>query len=205
MKKSVIWAFLVSLLFIAPVAVAADEDIVKLVDDAAQRVLARFNSSKDEFKAHPERIHDAVQDLVRPHFDLDKLTKSSMGKYWHRASATERGAVVRAFSELLIRTYGVALLNYSGKPIEYGEAQRSKDNLRIKVPSKVTAASGSVVEIVYFLHKPGKSWLVYDVKLEGISLAVNYRNIFANEIKAGGMLGLVARLEKNNKALVKAN
>ncbi|KHF26563.1 hypothetical protein BOV90_01945 [Solemya velum gill symbiont] len=202
MKKSLIWSFLVSLLFIAPVTMAADEDVIKVVDDAAQKVLKRFESRKDELKAHPERIHDAVADLVKPHFDFNALTQSAMGKHWRRASSADKRSVVKAFSELLIRTYGSALLNYSGKPIEYGEARRSKDNLRVLVPSKVTTASGSLVTIDYILHKPGRAWLVSDVKIEGISLAANYRTSFANEIRSGGVTGLVAKLEERNKALV---
>ncbi len=202
MKKSVIWTFLIALLFFPPFAVAADEEVVKLVDDAAQKVLLRFESRKEELKAHPERIHDAVVDLVKPHFDFDALTQSAMGKHWPRSSTAEKNAVVKAFSELLIRTYGSALLNYSGKPIEYGEARRSNDNLRVLVPSKVTTASGSLVTIDYILHKPGRSWLVSDVKIEGISLAANYRTSFANEIRTGGVQGLVAKLEERNRALV---
>ena len=70
--------------------------------------LDRFKSRQSELKKHPERIHDAVADLVRPNFDFEKMTESAMGKYWRKATASEKKSVVSEFSELLIRTYGSA-------------------------------------------------------------------------------------------------
>jgi phospholipid transport system substrate-binding protein len=40
---------------------------------------------------------------------------------------------------------------------------------------------------------------VYDIVIENISLVVNYRDQFNNEIKQNGMDGLIKRLAEKNK------
>lgn len=201
MKSVISWVSMLMLLLVAPGTMAADEDVVKMVKSTADKVLQRFNSRESDLKAHPERIHDAIADVIKPHFDFDAMTQSAMGKYWRTASASEKTEVAAVFGELLIRTYGSALLNYSGKPIEYGEAKRSKDNARILIPSSVTASSGSVVPIDYILHQVNSKWKVSDVKIEGISLSANYRTSFASEIRKSGIAGLIAKLKERNKSL----
>lgn len=179
---------------------ADDADIVSLMQTATDQVLQRFYAREDELKANPNRIYDAVQDLVKPHFDFEEMTRSSMGRHWSSATSAQQKQLVNEFSELLIRTYGVALLNYSGKPIDYAAPRRSQDNKRVMVSSKVTALSGNVVPIDYRLHRINNQWRVYDVAIEGISLVTNYRTTFANEVRAGGVEGLINRLVERNRS-----
>ena len=178
---------------------AADEEIRALAKEVSDKILARTAARRDELRAHPERLSDALGDLINPYFDFPAMTQSAMGKYWPRASASEQGAITKEYTKLLIRTYGAAVLNYSGKPIEYGQPKRSKDGKRVEVPSEVTPASGQPVSIDYRMHEVGGKWMVYDVKIDGISLIANYRTSFANEIRKGGMNGLIAALKEKNR------
>lgn len=200
MKFLSLFLFSCALLVAAP-AHADDADIVKQIQRATDQVLQRFYAREDELKAHPNRIYDAVQDVVKPHFDFEEMTRSSMGRHWASASAQQQQQLVKEFSELLIRTYGVALLNYSGKPIEYGTPRRSQDDKRVMVSSTVTALSGNTVPIDYKLHQVNGKWRVYDVVIEGISLVTNYRTTFTNEIRTGGVDGLIKRLVERNRSI----
>lgn len=178
---------------------AADEQIRALAKEVSDKILARTAKRRAELRAHPERLPDALGDLVNPYFDFSSMTSSAMGKYWPRASSSEKSVITREYSKLLIRTYGAAVLNYSGKPIDYGKPKRSKDGKRVEVPSTVTPASGKTISIHYRMHQVGSKWMVYDVKIDGISLIANYRTSFANEIRKGGMNGLVSALKSKNK------
>lgn len=182
-------------------AQAADEDIVKLVQDAAEKVLAKFKSREAELKEHPERIYDAVGYLVKPHFDFAAMAQSAMGKHWKKASASQKKKITSEFSELLIRSYGSALLSYSGKPIQYAEPRRSKDGKRVMVSSTVEPNRGKPIDIDYKLHQSGGKWKVYDVIISGITLVTNYRKSFATEISKSGIDGLIKSLHNRNQAL----
>ena len=44
-----------------------------------------------------------------------------------------------------------------------------------------------------------KKWMVYDVKIDGISLVTNYRSTFATEIRNDGMDKLIENLSTRNQ------
>jgi phospholipid transport system substrate-binding protein len=199
--KQLISSLLITLALFLPIgqAQAADQEIRALVMEVSDKILKRTAARRDELRKHPERLSAVLGDLVNPYFDFRAMTQSAMGKYWPRASASEQNLITQEYTKLLIRTYGAAVLNYSGKPIEFGQPKRSKDGKRVEVPSKVTPASGQPVSIDYRMHQVGDKWMVYDVKIDGISLIANYRTSFASEIRKGGMSGLVAALKEKNR------
>ena len=184
-----------------PVIGATDDEILNRMQGAVDKVLARVTSQRAELEQHPERIHDSVADLITPYFDFAAMTESAMGKYWPRTDASKRAEVVSEFTELLIRTYGSAVFKYSGKPIDYEPLRWSSDHQRALVPTKVEPLSGPPVPIEYKLHEVGGDWMVYDVEIDNISLVTNYRSTFANEIRSGGVDGLIAKLRNRNQEL----
>jgi len=183
-----------------PAQANTDQDILGLVQTTADQVLSRVMERRDELEQHPELVGPAVSDLVVERFDFEAMTQSAMGKYWPRSEPAQRDQVVSEFQALLIRTYGAALLRYSGKPIEYGTLKWSKDGKRALVPTKVEPSAGPAVPIDYKLHQVAGAWKVYDVVIDNISLVTNYRSTFANEIRNGGVDGLIRKLRARNQA-----
>ena len=139
----------------APLQAGDDEETLRKARDVTDRVLQRFNSRRAELKANPGRIPAVIADIIKPVFDFSSMASSAMGRHWRKAS------------NLLMRTYGLALLNYTGKPVEYGGPQRSSDNKRVVIPSTVVPASGRPISIRYYMKLQGGEWRVYDVKVEG--------------------------------------
>jgi phospholipid transport system substrate-binding protein len=180
---------------------ATDDDItLRKAQDLTDRVLKRLKSRRSELKSHPDRIPGAVDDIVRSTFNFTAMTSSAMGKHWRTASSSQKKRVTDAFGTLLIRTYGLALLNYTGKPVEYGKPQRSKDNKRVVIPSKAFSSTGRPVSIRYYMSKSGANWSVYDVKIDGVSLMTNYRENFNTKIRKGGIDGLIQSLKRRAAA-----
>jgi len=181
-------------------AASDDEITLRKAQDLTDRVLKRLKSRNSELKSHPDRIPGAVGDIVRSTFDFSAMTSSAMGKHWRKASPSQKKRVTKAFGDLLIRTYGLALLNYTGKPVEYGKPQRSKDNKRVVIPSKAFPSSGRPLSIRYYMNHSGGQWRVYDVKIDGVSLMANYRENFSIEIRKGGIDGLIKSLGRRAAA-----
>jgi len=48
------------------------------------------------------------------------------------------------------------------------------------------------------MHNNGKSWKVYDITVEGISLVLTYRSEFDAVVKQEGIDGLIKRLTQKN-------
>jgi phospholipid transport system substrate-binding protein len=57
------------------------------------------------------------------------------------------------------------------------------------------------VQIDYNLEKLDSGWKVYDVSVAGISLITNYREQFAQEVRNGGIDGLINSIAAKNKSL----
>ena len=60
--------------------------------------------------------------------------------------------------------------------------------------------SGQPIKLDYRLEKSTGAWKIYDVNVLGVWLVQNYRNSFGQEVSAGGIDGLIAKLAERNKA-----
>ena len=58
------------------------------------------------------------------------------------------------------------------------------------------------MDVDYELGHTADGWKVYDVRLAGASLIINYRNLFAQEIQNGGIDGLIKSLVDKNSGKI---
>lgn len=186
------------LLFLSVPAVSASlpDEIVRQTSD---QMLAELTHRKQELQASPGKIYDLVEHVVLPRFDFQRMSQLVLGKYWPRASDSEKGAFVKAFRELLVRTYATALLNYSGQEIVYLPLQQRADSEDVTVNTQVKAAGALPIPIDYRLYMNGGDWKVFDVSIDGISLVSNYRSSFASQIRRYKLAGLIQKLEQRNE------
>jgi phospholipid transport system substrate-binding protein len=57
------------------------------------------------------------------------------------------------------------------------------------------------VTLDYDMEKRSNGWKVWDVRVGGISLVANYRTEFDNQVREGGVDGLIKTLQTKNKSL----
>ena len=186
----------------ASATLAADgSDAQALVRATADRVLAEVQANKSRLEQDSSGIYQLVQNYVVPHFDFTRMTQSAMGRNWRSANEEQRAALVREFQELLVRTYAVALLSYSGQQIEYLPLRASASDDDVVVKTKVSAAGAPPIPIDYRLARAVGKWKVYDVTIDGVSLVSNYRSTFAEQVQRNGVEGLIRQLSERNKEL----
>ena len=196
-------ALLCTLVIVFPAAVrAADStDPQALVRSTADRVLAEVKARKDALQRDSSGIYQLVQQYVVPHFDFPRMTQSAMGRHWRAASAEQRSTLIREFQEMLVRTYAVALLNYSGQQIEYLPLRASASDDDVVVQTKVADVGAPPIPIDYRLSRSIGRWKVYDVTIDGVSLVSNYRSMFAEQVQRKGVDGLIQQLSDRNREL----
>ena len=191
---------LVCALAVASVA-GAISDPVELVRSTSDSVLKQIDSRRQELEKDSSHIYELVQRDVIPHFDFYVMSRGALGRYWRKATEEQRLRLAAEFQEMLVRTYALALLNYSGNDVEYMPFRASPDATKVTVSTKVKANDGPPVPINYRLYDKDGNWLIYDVVIDGVSLVSNYRSSFAAEVRKGGIEGLIATLEARNKKL----
>ena len=76
-----------------------------------------------------------------------------------------------------------------------GDLEKRKVTVRTEV-SKPGSSSG--IPINYFMYQPKDEWKVYDVKVDAISLVINYKKTYGSSIKKNGLDTLISHLEAKN-------
>jgi len=183
--------------YVSPVL--ADDDPQKLVVNTTDKMFAKLKAEKDNLDKNPDLIYGMVSEIVLPHFDFITMSKWVLAKNWRSASRAQKIGFIKAFRELMVRTYSVALLEYTDKDIKYKPLRDDVSKGDVTVRTQAENEKGDPIAINYSLHKKKKGWKVYDVAVEGVSLIANYRTSFATEIKQKGLDALIARLQKHNK------
>lgn len=192
----------VALLGLAGPAAAAAMSPTQTIQQTSEQVIARVQKDKDALREDPLRLSQLVDELVFPNFDFDRMGRWVLGKNWKQASPAERTRFVEEFRGLLVRTYATALLEYSDRKISYLPDTTEPDARQATVRSEIEMPGAQPVPLTYRMVRTRDGWKVYDVSVEGVSLISTYRAAFAQEIRSGGMEGLLRSLSERNAGKV---
>jgi phospholipid transport system substrate-binding protein len=147
-----------------------------------------------------QRIREVIETKLLPNFDFDRMTALAMGRNWQKATPEQQKVLVEQFRTLLVRTYSGALSQYRDQTMEYKPLRADPAATDVVVRTEVIRSGQAPVQIDYGLTKTAAGWKAYDVIVGGVSLVTNYRDEFSEQIKNGGVDGLIKTLtDKNNK------
>lgn len=170
-----------------------------LIRSTTEEMLKALDEHSKELKQNPAVIYGLVSNIVLPHFDFIRMSRSVLAQNWRKASLKQKLGFVRAFRTLMVRTYAVALLDYTNQKIHVLPAKLQAGDKNVTVRMEVLQQGKPPAIINYRLHLNKKGWKIYDVATDGISLITNYRTSFASEIKRQGLDALIVRLQKHNQ------
>ena len=178
-----------------PLAGQAASGPQELVKETTDQTLSRLQRDRAALQQNPDGIYDLVKEIITPHFDFIRISAWVLGKYWRTASKEQKLRFITAFRTLLVRTYGVVLLDYTEQELRYLPLRDDPASGDVTVRTEVIQPNGEAVSINYRLYLNNGAWKVYDISVEGVSLVTNFRTSFATEIKQSGLDTLIQRLE----------
>jgi len=194
MQVRVLVLLLLTMLFSGSVMSSPSVAPGALVEATANEMLATIKAERENLEKDPQRIYQLVDKIVLPHFDFPRMAKRVLGKYWRKATPTQRKDFTQVFRELLVRTYANSLTEYADQEIVYLPVRQKSGAKKVSVRSEVELASGTPIEVAYSLSVNGERWMVYDIKVDGVSLVTNFRSSFSREIDQSGIDSLVEKL-----------
>ncbi|MDH5181584.1 MAG: ABC transporter substrate-binding protein [Gammaproteobacteria bacterium] len=171
----------------------------ELVEATSNKMLERLRAEQKALKQNPQLIYDMVSDIVLPHFDFIAMSRSVLGKHWRTADLDGKKRFVLAFRDTLVRTYAVALLEYTEQKVRYLPLRDDPATKDVTVWTEIIESGKAPISIKYSLHLKKDQWKVYDVSVDGVSLIANYRTSFASEVTKTGLNALIERLEQHNR------
>lgn len=195
--QTVVLGFILGLLSLS--ASAGDSAPELLIRQTADEVLQIIKTRQGEFKQDPSTLFKLVDAKVLPHFDFDRMTDLALGRYKRKVESEQKPKLVNEFRQLLVRTYGKALLEYNDQEIIYLPMRGKIDRGEVTVRTEIEQKGGFPIPLNYELYKKGEGWKVYDISVDNISLVTNYRSSFAKKIKEVGIDGLIESLQQRNK------
>jgi phospholipid transport system substrate-binding protein len=170
-----------------------------LVRKTTEEVLKIVRSDKDIRSGNVTRIVQLIEEKVAPHFNFERMTRLAVGRPWREASPSQRQALVKEFRTLLVRSYSAAFTAYTGIDVEFRPFRANPGDTEATVQTLIKLPDGAQpIGVDYDMGTAEGGWKVYDVRVAGASLIINYRNLFAQEIQNGGLDGLIRSLVDKN-------
>lgn len=187
-------------LLVAPLVVLANNLAPDaLVKEVTNDVLAIVRQDRAIQTGNTQKAIELVEAKVLPHFNFKHMTADAVGRDWRQATPEQQDQLTEAFKSLLVRTYSNALTQYRDQVIDFKPLRAKPEETDVQVRTEVKQAGAKPVQIDYSLEKTANGWKVYDVLVGGVSLVINYRGSFAQEIKTGGIDGLIKSLQAKNR------
>ena len=190
-----------AVLLAAAIPAHAQEAPDAVVKRVSQDVLATIKGDPLIQAGNEARIREVIEVKLVPNFDFTRMTALAMGKNWRATTPEQQKRLADEFKSLLVRTYSGALSRYRDETIEYKPLRMSPADADVTVRTVVQKSGGQPIQIDYNLAKAADGWKVFDVVIGGVSLVTNYRDEFNEQIRNGGIDGLIKTLSDRNKGV----
>jgi phospholipid transport system substrate-binding protein len=188
-------ALLAALLALAAHAQDAPDALVKRV---SQDVLQTIKGDPRIQAGDQARIREVMETKLAPNFDFERMTALAMGRNWRQATPEQQKRLTSEFKTLLVRTYSGALTQYRDQTIDYKPLRADPNSNEVMVRTEVVRQGQPPVQIDYGMEKKDGAWKAYDVVVGGVSLVTNYRDEFGEQVRTGGIDGLIKTLSAKN-------
>jgi phospholipid transport system substrate-binding protein len=173
----------------APAAGPSQADPAAFVDGLVQQALQLL---RDKQLSEAQR-NLQFKNLLDAGFDIPRIARFVLGRYWTSANDTDRNAFGDLFEQWIVRTYSQRFKDYSGETVQVGSSRPESDT-NFVVSSLIVHPNGNPPAKVEWHVRKGEDghYKIVDVEVEGISMALTQREEFASVIQRNG--GSVASL-----------
>ena len=196
----IIQTFLLALVLSVPAAGAAELGPDALVRQITDDVMNAILKDKALQAGDKEKALALAEQKILPHIDFRAMTQLALGRNWSKATPQQQEQVVNGFRSMLIRTYSNAIGAYKGQKMEVKPTRMDPGDTDVTVRNSYLSPGRPAVEVDYRMEKTPAGWKIYDIVFDGVSLVATYRSEFAQQVRDGGIEGLIARLDQKNDA-----
>ena len=208
-----------ALCFTANVAMAAKVDTQNpytMIEQVADQTFARFNADQAKIKANPNHLKTIVEHELLPYVDyryasLIVLGNRNIKKLQHelkdKAKVLKKvNRFIQAFKGYMVSTYASAFTEYSNQKIEFSPAKKLTDSQFVIVPVTVIEKGRPPIKLAFKLRRQkDKSWKVYDLIAEGVSLIQSKQSEIGSLVQREGIDHVIKMLNSKAKADVQKN
>jgi phospholipid transport system substrate-binding protein len=207
----ILWSILLVFSFAVQLANAGDKSLkdpntvpldkwdvaVKDAGNSDELLQAKWNSVVNVLKdkeLDTKSKASIIDRIISPVFDFQLMGKLALGRTnWPKLNTAQREKFLSLFVERLKTSYRDKIMTYEGQQAAFQPAVHNKDAVQITM---TLISNDQKTALLYKLRKADKSWKIYDVEIEGVSILLTYRSQFDDILSRGTVDDLISQLEK---------
>jgi len=142
---------------------------------------------------------DLSEPRIQSHIDFPRMTRAAVARSWHLATPAQQEALTTEFRALVLRTYSIAIAGRREYIVEFKPLRAAPADSEVTMKSVLRLPGSAPLALDYDLERVAAGWKITDIKIGGISLVANYRQVFAGQLRDGGVDGLIRALAESNR------
>lgn len=173
--RAYIWIAVVLLALCLP-ASADGASAMQTVKNQVSQLLEVLKSDAGEAQKA-----DEIRGQVSRFFNFGLMSRLALSYHWEKMNSGQQERFVSLYKSLLETVYMDRLLNYENEKVEFIDEIQLTDT-RVQVRTSVVSKEKEI-PIHYKLIRVDERWKVYDLVIENVSMAKNYRAQFSSFLK----------------------
>jgi len=172
-----------------PMMVYAANSSVAFVNHLTDDIITNVLQSNDTQEQKFTRFKTAFEKAL----DMKSIGQFVLGVYWRKASAEERQAFLDAFIDFTTKTWADRFDLYTGQKIVFSGTRNAEGKNQLYVDS--TIENNPPVQVIWRLKQTKSGdFKIIDIIVEGVSMAMSYRNEYSAFLqKNGGKLPVLTK------------
>jgi PAT family beta-lactamase induction signal transducer AmpG len=154
-------------------------------------VFANVCANRATLTENTKNAHTLVDNSLRRYFNFDRMTGLATGPDWKEASREQRKSLTDAFHALLLRDWAGSVFQHCDWTVETKPSLDAPDAREVTVSAAIHQVGTQAIAVDFSLEKTEQGWKVFNIAVDGQSLAENYRETFADKLHTVGMDGLI--------------
>jgi phospholipid transport system substrate-binding protein len=184
-------------------SVSYAEEPTERIRSMLEEIMTIQTDPQLEGSEHREERRTAIQKIIGENIDFDAMAQLALDRHWQRLSPAQRIEFKQIFRDLFQDSYSRLVLNFiKREKVLYPKEDVRKDTATVMT---IIVRANDEITVDYDLSNKGAVWLVDDVKVDGVSIAGNYRNAFDRVIKKESFVALLNRMRVQQKAIAKSS
>ncbi len=170
------------------------------VSHFAQVGIVEVLEAKISQKEKAERFRTLFKGL----FDIPAIARFVVGRFWRTTPPAEQEKFLKVFEDVIVYTWNRRFSEYNGQTLKVESTAPDGTDGSVVNSRIVGKGSNDSFAVQWRLRNRDDGLRVVDVIIEGVSMAITYRQEYATIIsQQGGMPGLISALESRARDLAK--
>ncbi len=124
--------------------------------------------------------------MLSADFDMPRISRFVLGRYWLSASDQEKQEFQRLFEEYVVRAYATRFSEYSGQTVKVTGSRAEGQNDAVVSSQILQPQGGPPVKVDWTVRNSGGDYRITDVSVEGVSMVLTQKQEFAAVIERTG-------------------